>query len=434
MTGRDGPSPRETASTEAHRAIEAVWRIESARLIAGLARIVGDIGTAEELAQDALVAALEQWPTSGVPEQPGAWLMGTAKHRAIDLIRRRQTLERKHEEIGREVERAQDGIHVDAAIDDDVGDDLLGLIFMACHPLLSKDARVALTLRVLGGLTTEEIARAFLVPVSTIAQRIVRAKRTLTEAHVRFEFPVGPERVARLASVREVIYLTFNEGYSATAGEDWVRPALCEDALRLGRILAELAPTEPEVHGLVALMEIQASRLRARVGPSGEPILLLDQDRARWDRLLIRRGLAALERAEKLGGAMGPYTLQAAIAACHARAATAAETDWPRIVALYDALAELAPSPVIELNRAVAIGMAFGPAAGLALVEELVGEPALSAYHLLPAVRGDLLRKLGRNVEARAEFERAASLTENVAERNLLQRRAAECAAEGMAG
>ena len=430
----DGPSPRETASTEAHRAIEAVWRIESARLIAGLARIVGDIGTAEELAQDALVAALEQWPTSGVPEQPGAWLMGTAKHRAIDLVRRRQTLERKHEEIGREVERAQDGIHVDAAIDDDVGDDLLGLIFMACHPLLSKDARVALTLRVLGGLTTEEIARAFLVPVSTIAQRIVRAKRTLTEAHVRFEFPVGPERVARLASVREVIYLTFNEGYSATAGEDWVRPALCEDALRLGRILAELAPTEPEVHGLVALMEIQASRLRARVGPSGEPILLLDQDRARWDRLLIRRGLAALERAEKLGGAMGPYTLQAAIAACHARAATAAETDWPRIVALYDALAELAPSPVIELNRAVAIGMAFGPAAGLALVEELVGEPALSAYHLLPAVRGDLLRKLGRAVEARAEFERAASLTENVAERNLLQRRAAECAAEGMAG
>ena len=430
----DGPSPRETASTEAHRAIEAVWRIESARLIAGLARIVGDIGTAEELAQDALVAALEQWPTSGVPEQPGAWLMGTAKHRAIDLVRRRQTLERKHEEIGREVERAQDGIHVDAAIDDAIGDDLLGLIFMACHPLLSKDARVALTLRVLGGLTTEEIARAFLVPVSTIAQRIVRAKRTLTEAHVRFEFPVGPERVARLASVREVIYLTFNEGYSATAGEDWVRPALCEDALRLGRILAELAPTEPEVHGLVALMEIQASRLRARVGPSGEPILLLDQDRARWDRLLIRRGLAALERAEKLGGAMGPYTLQAAIAACHARAATAAETDWPRIVALYDALAELAPSPVIELNRAVAIGMAFGPAAGLALVEELVGEPALSAYHLLPAVRGDLLRKLGRNVEARAEFERAASLTENVAERNLLQRRAAECAAEGMAG
>src|SRR5256712_2606763 len=430
----DGPSPRETASTEAHRAIEAVWRIESARLIAGLARIVGDIGTAEELAQDALVAALEQWPTSGVPEQPGAWLMGTAKHRAIDLIRRRQTLERKHEEIGREVERARDGIHVDAAIDDDVGDDLLGLIFMACHPLLSKDARVALTLRVLGGLTTEEIARAFLVPVSTIAQRIVRAKRTLTEAHVRFEFPVGPERVARLASVREVIYLTFNEGYSATAGEDWVRPALCEDALRLGRILAELASTEPEVHGLVALMEIQASRLGARVGPSGEPVLLLDQDRARWDRLLIRRGLAALERAKRLEGALGPYALQAAIAACHARSTTAAETDWPRIVALYDAVVQLAPSPVVELNRAVAVGMAFGPAAGLDLVDALVAEPSLKSYHLLPAVRGDLLRKLGRSEEARAEFERGASLTENVRERELLQRRAAECAAEGIAG
>ena len=434
MTGLHRPGPGDTAATETHRAIEAVWRIESAVLIARLARIVGDIGTAEELAQDALVAALEQWPASGVPEQPGAWLMGTAKHRAIDLVRRRQTLERKHEEIGREVERAQEGIDLDAATDEEVGDDLLGLIFMACHPILSKDARVALTLRVLGGLTTEEIARAFLVPVSTIAQRIVRAKRTLTEAHVRFEFPVGPDRVARLASVLEVIYLIFNEGYSATAGEDWVRPALCEDALRLGRILAELATTEPEVHGLVALMEIQASRLRARVGPSGEPILLLDQDRARWDHLLIRRGLASLDRADRLGGEMGPYALQAAIAACHARAATAAETDWPRIVALYDAVAVMAPSPVIELNRAVAVGMAFGPAAGLALVEALAAEPSLKTYHLLPAVRGDLLRKLGRSAEALIEFKRAASLTENGAERKLLHRRAAECAAEGMAG
>jgi RNA polymerase sigma factor (sigma-70 family) len=424
------PSP---ATTAAHRAIEAIWRIESARLIAGLARIVGDIGTAEELAQDALVAALEQWPTSGVPEKPGAWLMGTAKHRAIDLVRRRQTLERKHEEIGRFVRQAQEGTDLEAAIDEDVGDDLLGLIFMACHPVLSKDARVALTLRVLGGLTTEEIARAFLVPVSTIAQRIVRAKRTLTEAHIRFEVPSGAERGARLASVLEVIYLIFNEGYSATAGEEWARPALCEDALRLGRILAELAPTEPEVHGLVAVMEIQASRLRARVA-SGEPVLLLDQDRSRWDRLLIHRGLAALERAERLANAMGPYALQAAIAACHARAATAAETDWPRIVALYDAVAQLAPSPVVELNRAVAVGMAFGPAAGLDLVDALVSEESLKAYHLLPAVRGDLLRKLGRSAEARAEFERAASLTENVVERKLMQRRAVECSAEGMAG
>ena len=420
--------------TEAHRAIEAIWRIESARLIAGLARLVGDIGTAEELAQDALVAALEQWPASGVPEKPGAWLMATAKHRAIDLIRRRKTLERKHQEIGRDVERTQRDIELDAAIDEDVGDDLLGLMFMACHPVLSKDARVALTLRVLGGLTTEEIARGYLVPVSSIAQRIVRAKRTLTEAHVRFEVPGGPERAARLASVLEVIYLIFNEGYAATAGEDWVRPALCEEAIRLGRILAELAPTEPEVHGVVALMEIQASRLGARVGPSGEPVLLLDQDRSRWDRLLIRRGLAALERAERLGGAMGPYALQAAIAACHARAAIAAETDWPRIVALYDAVAQLAPSPVVELNRAVAVGMAFGPAAGLDLVDALVSEPSLRAYHLLPAVRGDLLRKLGRPEAARAEFERAASLTENARERELLQRRAAECAAEAMAG
>src|SRR6184192_2539740 len=430
----EGALAIDPASTEAHRAIEAIWRIESARLIAGLARIVGDIGTAEELAQDALVSALEQWPSSGVPEKPGAWLMGTAKHHAIDLIRRRKTLARKHEELGRDLERAQEGIELDAAIDEDVGDDLLGLVFMACHPVLSKEARVALILRVLGGLTTDEIARGFLVPVSTIAQRIVRAKRTLAEARVRFEVPGGPERVARLTSVLEVIYLIFNEGYAATAGEDWVRPALCEEALRLGRILAELAPSEPEVHGLLALMEIHASRLVARVGPSGEPVLLLDQDRARWDRLLIQRGLAALERAERLGGAMGSYTLQAAIAACHARAATAADTDWPRIVALYDAVAELARSPVVELNRAVAVGMAFGPAAGLDLVDALVPEPSLKTYHLLPAVRGDLLRKLGRSEEARAEFERAAALTENVVERELMQRRAAECTAERIAG
>jgi RNA polymerase sigma factor (sigma-70 family) len=396
--------------------------------------MVGDIGTAEELAQDALVAALEQWPTSGVPEKPGAWLMSTAKHRATDLIRRRRTLERKYEELGREVMRDQGGNDIDTPIDEDVGDDLLGLIFMACHPVLSKDARVALTLRVLGGLTTEEIARAFLVPVASIAQRIVRAKRTLAETHARFEVPVGPERVARLASVLEVIYLIFNEGYSATAGADWVRPALCEDALRLGRILAELAPTEPEVHGLVALMEIHSSRLTARVGPSGEPVLLLDQDRALWDRLLIRRGLAALERAEALGGAAGPYALQAAIAACHARAATAAETDWHRIVALYDAVAQLSPSPIVELNRAVAVGMAFGPSAGLELVDALVPEPALKTYYLLPAVRGDLLRKLARFEEARIEFERAASLTANARERELLLRRASECAAERMAG
>ena len=422
------------AATEAHRAIEAIWRIESARLIAGLVRVVGDIGTAEELAQDALVAALEQWPISGVPEKPGAWLMGTARHHAIDLLRRRQTLQRKHEEMGRDIQRAQEDTGPASAIDGDGGDDLLGLIFMACHPVLSKDARVALTLRVLGGLTTEEIARGFLTPVSTIAQRIVRAKRTLTEAHARFEVPDGAERAARLPSVLEVIYLIFNEGYSATAGEDLVRPALCEEALRLGRILAELIPTEAEVHGLVALMEIQASRLRSRVGPSGEPVLLLDQDRAHWDRLLISRGLTALERAEGLAGAMGPYALQAAIAACHARAATAAETDWPRIVALYDAVAQLAPSPVVELNRAVAVGMAFGPAAGLDLVDALVQEPALKAYHLLPAVRGELLRKLGRSEEARAEFERAASLTQNVVERKLLLRRAAECTAERMAG
>jgi RNA polymerase sigma factor (sigma-70 family) len=423
-----------TAVANAHRAIEAIWRIESARLIAGLARVVGDIGIAEELAQDALVAALEQWPADGVPERPGAWLMGTAKHHAYDLIRRRKTLERKYEEIGRDVDRPQEDIDFDAAVDDEVGDDLLGLLFTACHPILSKDARVALTLRVLGGLTTEEIARAFLVPVSTIAQRIVRAKRTLTEAHVRFEVPNHAQRNLRIASVLEVIYLIFNEGYSPTGGQDWVRPALCEEALRLGRILAELAPTDPEVHGLVALMEIQASRLSARIGPSGEPVLLLDQDRTHWDRLLIRRGLAALEHAERLGGALGPYALQAAIGACHARAATAAETDWPRIVALYDGVAQLAPSPVVDLNRAVAVGMAFGPTAGLELVDALVDEPSLKSYHLLPAVRGDLLRKLGRFEEAGAEFERAASLTENVRERDLLQKRAAECAAERLSG
>jgi len=369
-----------------------------------------------------------------VPARPGAWLMGTAKHHAYDLIRRRKTLERKYAEIGREVERAQDGVDIDAAIDDEVGDDLLGLIFMACHPVLSMDARVALTLRVLGGLTTEEIGRAFLVPVSTIAQRIVRAKRGLTEAHVRFEVPDLDQRNSRIASVLEVIYLIFNEGYSPTAGNDWVRPELCEEALRLGRILAELAPTESEVHGLVALMEIQASRLSARIGPSGEPVLLVDQDRARWDRLLIRRGLAALERAERLGGDPGLYELQAEIAACHARAATPADTDWGRIAALYAAVAQLASSPVVELNRAVAVGMAFGPAAGLRLVDALVHEPSLKSYHLLPAVRGDLLRKLGQHNAARAEFERAASLTENMRERALLVKRAAECAAESNAG
>src|SRR5437762_5316797 len=417
-------------------AIDAVWRIESARLIAGLARMVGDIGVAEDLAQDALVAALEQWPTSGVPDNPGAWLMATAKHRAIDQLRRRKMLDRKHEHLGREMESRQVSPESDLAeaIDDHVGDDLLRLIFTTCHPVLTTEARVALTLRLLGGLTTDEIARAFLQPKATIQQRIVRAKRTLAAARVPFEVPARAELAARLGSVLEVIYLIFNEGYSATAGGGWVRPALCEDALRLGRILAELAPTEPEVHGLVALMEIQASRIRARVGPAGEPVLLLDQDRARWDHLLIGRGLAALERAEALGGASGPYALQAAIAACHARATTAAETDWPRMVALYDALAELAPSPVVDLNRAVAVGMAFGPAAGLDLVDALVAEPSLKAYHLLPAIRGDLLRKIGRFEEAGAEFERAASLTQNVRERELLQRRAAECAAKRMAG
>ena len=392
---------------------------------------MGDVGLAEELAQDALVAALEQWPVSGVPDKPGAWLMGTAKHRAIDLLRRRKTLERKHEELGHELLGAQQELaqrDFDAAIENDMGDDLLRLIFTACHPVLSTEARVALTLRLLGGLTTEEIARAYLVPEATVAQRIVRAKRTLAEARVPFEVPRGADMGARLSSVLDVIYLIFNEGYSATAGDAWVRPELCEDALRLGRILAELVPNEAEVHGLVALMEIQASRLRARLGPSGEPVLLLDQNRGRWDQLLIRRGLAALERAEQLGGALGPYALQAAIAACHARARTPDETDWPRIAALYDALAQLTPSPVIELNRAVALSMAFGPAAGLELVDELTAEPSLRSYYLLPSVRGDLLAKLNRFDEARVEFERAAALTKNARERKLLLERAAACA------
>ena len=386
-----------------------------------------DVGLAEELAQDAFVAALQQWPTSGVPDRPGAWLMGTAKHHAIDLVRRAHRLERKYQELGRRLETEELSVSdFDAVLEEsDIGDDLLRLIFTSCHPVLSTEARVALTLRLLGGLTTEEIARAFLVPVPTIAQRIVRAKRALTEAQVPFEVPSGQELAGRLASVLEVVYLVFNEGYSATAGADWVRPALCQDAIRLGRVLAELAPREPEVHGLVALMEIQASRLRARVGPSGEPILLLDQDRGRWDQLLIRRGLAALQRAEDLGGALGPYALQAAIAACHARARTPEATDWARIAALYDALAELAPSPVVELNRAVAVAMAFGPAAGLELVDELQAEPALQAYYLLPSVRGDFLAKLGRPAEARAEFERAAALTGNESERRLLLERAA---------
>src|SRR5713101_7652814 len=413
-------------STLTHRAIDAVWRIESARIIAGLTRIVRDVGIAEELAQDALVAALEQWPASGIPDNPGAWLMATAKHRAIDLWRRNKLLERKHQEFGRELEAQQEMAvpDLDAAIDDTVGDDLLRLVFISCHPGLSPEARVALTLRLLGGLTTDEIARAFLVPEPTVAQRIVRAKRTLSEARVPFEIPRKADLAARLASVLEVIYLVFNEGYSATAGDDWMRPALCEEALRLGRILAELAPQEPEVHGLVALMEIQASRAKARIGPSGEPILLLDQNRTLWDQLLIRRGLAALERAEKLGGSRGPYALQAAIAACHARALAPEETDWPCIVALYEALAQLTPSPVVELNRAVAVAMAFGPTAGLELVDTLTSDPSLRAYHLLPSVRGDLLKKLGRFDEARAEFERAASLTRNARERDLLLDRA----------
>jgi RNA polymerase sigma factor (sigma-70 family) len=412
-------------ATDARRAIDAVWRIESARLIAGLARIVRDVGLAEDLAQDALVAALERWPESGVPDNPGAWLMTAAKRRAIDRLRRDARLEQRRGALGRELEARQERIahDLEAAIDDPVGDDLLSLMFTACHPVLSSEARVALTLRLLGGLETSEIARAFLVPESTVAQRIVRAKRTLAEARVPFEVPRGADRASRLSSVLEVLYLVFNEGYSATEGDDWMRPALCEEALRLGRILAGLAPKEPEVHGLVALMEIQASRLKARTGPSGEPVLLLDQDRARWDRLLIGRGLAALARAEALGGALGPYALQASIAACHARARTAAETDWARIAALYETLARVAPSPVVELNRAVAVAMAFGPAAGLELVDRLMSEPSLGNYHLLPSVRGDLLARLGRIEEARAEFERAASLTRNARERELLLER-----------
>jgi RNA polymerase sigma-70 factor (ECF subfamily) len=413
--------------TDARRTIEAVWRIESPRLIAGLARIVRDVGVAEDLAQDALVAALEQWPESGVPRNPGAWLMGTARHRAIDLLRRRQRLEGKLQQLGHQAEVEEEGAapDFDAALDDDIGDDLLRLVFTACHPVLSTEARVALTLRLLCGLTTEEIARAFLVSEATVAQRIVRAKRTLTAAHVPFEVPSGAELAARLSSVLEVLYLVFNEGYSATSGGEWMRPTLCTEALRLGRILAQLAPEEPEVHGLVALMEIQTSRFASRVGPSGEPVLLLDQDRSRWDRILIRRGLAALELAERLGGALGPYALQAAIAACHARARSAGETDWERIAALYDALAQLAPSPVVELNRAVAVAMAFGPAAGLEIIDALTSEPSLTSYHLLPSVRGELLAKLGRQQEASEEFRRAAALTRNVRERTLALDRAA---------
>lgn len=417
------------AASDAHRAIHAVFRIEAPRLIAGLARRVRDVGLAEEAVQDALVRALEEWPKGGVPANPGAWLMSTAKNRAIDVLRRGQRVERKHEELGYELEARQesDALDLDAALDEDVGDDLLRLMLVACHPVLPPEARVALTLRLLGGLTTEEIARAFLVPAPTIAQRIVRAKRTLAEARVPFEVPRGAELVARLSSVLEVLYLVFNEGYAATAGDDWMRPGLCEDALRLGRVLAELVPREPEVHGLVALMEIQASRSRARVGPRGEPIVLLEQDRSRWDHLLIGRGLSALARAEALGGEPGPYVLQAAIAACHARARTAEETDWPRIAALYRVLVERVPSPVVELNRAVAVAMASGPAAGLEIVDGLTTEPSLAGYHLLPSVRGDLLAKLGRRGEARAELERAASLTRNARERALLLARAAAC-------
>src|SRR5690348_3517484 len=413
---------------DAHGAIDAVWRIESARLIAGLTRITGDVGLAEDLAQDALVAALERWPKTGVPDNPGAWLMATAKHRAIDQLRRGKMLDRKHGQLGHELAARQESPEpdLDAAIDDHIGDDLLRLIFIACHPVLSTEARVALTLRLLGGLTTGEIARAFLVPESTVAQRIVRAKRTLSEARVPFEVPRGAELAARLSSVLDVIYLVFNEGYSATTGEDWVRPGLCEEALRLGRILAGLAPNEAEVHGLVALMEIQASRLRARVTASGEPVLLLDQDRGRWDQMLIHRGLAALQRAEALGGT-GPFVLQAAIAACHARARVADETDWKRIAELYQALVTVTPSPVIELNRAVAMSMAYGPAKGLEVADALQDEPTLKKYHLLPAVRGDLLFKLGRFEEARKQLQRAASLTQNARERTMLLERAEEC-------
>ncbi|WP_406567773.1 RNA polymerase sigma factor [Actinoallomurus soli] len=414
---------------DVHRTIDAIWRLESARIIAGLTRMMRDVGVAEELAQDALVAALEQWPQDGVPDNPGAWLMATAKHRAIDRIRREKRFEQKQQEIGRDLETRQDptDAELEAALEEDLGDDLLRLMFISCHPVLSTEARVALTLRLLGGLTTDEIARAFLVPEATVAQRIVRAKRTLATKKVPFEVPPEAERAARLSSVLEVLYLVFNEGYSATAGDDWTRPALCQEALRLGRVLAELTPREPEVHGLVALMEIQASRLRARVGPSGEPIQLLDQDRARWDHLLIRRGFAALLRAEEVGGGIGPYMLQAAIAACHAQAPTAEDTDWARIATLYEALGTVTPSPVVELNRAVAVAMAYGPEQGLRIVDRLAGEPALKDYHLLPSVRGDLLARLGRSAEARAEFERAASLTRNDRERTLLLDRAAAC-------
>lgn len=417
-------------AADINRTIDAVWRMEQAKVIAGLTRIVRDVGVAEELAQDALVAALKQWPEGGVPNNPGAWLMQTAKHRAIDTLRRRTRVEQKHEEIGRElIELEQTTPDLDATLDDHVGDDLLRLVFISCHPILSTEARVALTLRLLGGLTTEEIARAFLAPEPTIAQRIVRAKRTLADAKVPFEVPRGEEMVARLSSVLEVIYLIFNEGYAATSGGDWVRPALCQEALRLGRILAELVPQEPEVHGLVSLMEIQASRLRARVGPNGEPILLLDQDRGRWDQLHISRGFAALLRADATGWPLGAYALQAAIAACHARARVADDTDWVRIAELYGTLMHVSPSPVIELNRAVAVGMAYGAGEGLKIVDQIAGEPSLKSYYILPTVRGDLLEKLGRRKEARAEFERAASLTKNERERQVLLGRAAACAA-----
>ena len=424
------------AAADTHGAIDAVFRIEQAKLIAGLARMVRDVGVAEELAQDALVLALEQWPRTGIPEKPGAWLMKAAKNRAIDRLRLAKLAQRKHEELGRELKADGEGAEpdLDAALDDDIGDDLLRLVFTACHPVLSTEARVALTLRLIGGLTTDEIARAFLVPEPTIAQRIVRAKRTLAEKKVPFEVPHGDERAERLASVLEVIYLIFNEGYTATAGGDWMRPQLCEDALRLGRILAGIADSEPEVHGLVALMEIQASRLGARKGPSDEPILLLDQNRARWDQLLIRGGLAALGRSEALaashGIGLGPYGVQAAIAACHARARKVEDTDWARIVGLYGALSEIAPSPVVELNRAVALSMLMGPAAGLEIIDGLATEPALQTYHLLPSVRGDMLAKLGRHQEARAEFERAADMTDNARERTLLLQRAATAAAD----
>jgi RNA polymerase sigma factor (sigma-70 family) len=419
----------EVHRTEVHRTIDAVWRIESARVVAGVARILHDFGQAEEIAQDALVAALEQWPASGVPDNPGAWLMTAARRRAIDLLRRNQMAQRKYQELGRQIEAGHENAaaELEAEMDDDIGDDLLRLLFTACHPALSSEARIALTLRVIGGLTTSEIGRAFLVPESTIAQRIVRAKRTLSEKRIPFEVPSGDELAARLGSVLNVIYLVFNEGYTATAGDDWMRPAVCEDALRLGRMLAELAPTEPEVHGLIALMEIQASRSGARERPSGEPILLLDQNRALWNQLLIRRGLAALDRAEKLGGARRPYTLQAAIAACHARALSAEETDWARIVELYTELAKLVPSPIVELNRAVAVAMASGPAAGLELIDKLIANELLHEYHLLPSVRGDLLWKLSRFEEARTEFGRAAALARNTRERDLLLDRAAAC-------